>query len=1315
MKRNVLTLLAAAMVFSSPFLALADDAATAAGWSEAILAARPKVQAQLAGRPVPVTTDIRRGSMPAVKLEYDLTGAKELVLVVQSDPDYKAGQAVWGEPELVAADGGIVKLIDLKPVESKTGWGTLQINKNVRGGPLKIANAPIAYGFLAHADSLVRFKLDKPYKTFRTKAGIDDVAGKGGNVRFVISSYDPKTVIDPAILTEINGKYPGLATLTVKELGSTLDAAALRAEASQYLANPPAVAAKPAAAKPAAAKPVAVKSNPLQQQLPLVNPAALRRALDDLAAAAPDRYPDVADLRKQIEAIPADLNALASQAGKGDEAAVKQANGILELKRRILLANPLLDFDKAMAIKRGLGKLGLPANYNSNSSIGPLGYDNEIIEVSLHGKAPVRTIFKPDQGRFAGDLSLHFNGDRFLFSTANDKRQWQVFELKTDGTGLRQATPDLEDGLGNYDACYLPNGDIIYTCTAVMTGVPCVFGGSHVANLFRLSADGKVRQLCFDQEHNWTPRLMPNGTVLYQRWEYTDTPHSNTRLLFTMNPDGTNQREFYGSNSYWPSAFFYATPIPGKPTQVVGISTGHHGPARTGELIILDVAKGRREGSGVVQKIPGFGQKYEAKIYDHMDNVWPNFLHPCPLSDKYFLVACKPSPQHNWGMYLVDIFDNLQLIQEIDGYAVLEPTALMKRPMPAVIPDKVDLKRKDAIVYLQDIYEGPGLQGIPRGTVKALRVFSYTFSYHGVGGLYGVVGQDGPWDLKRVLGTVPVYPDGSAKFRVPANTPIAVQPLDEHGQAMALMRSWMTAMPGEVLSCIGCHETENMVPPSRTSQAFKEEPSDIKPWRPMVSGFSFDREVQPVLDKYCVSCHNDEGASPDLRGGIPLKEWRSVFSGNGGKRAAGRFTTSYSNLFPFVRNNGIEGDYHLLSPMEFHFSTSELGKMLRKGHHGVKLDADAFDRLVVWDDMNRPYHGSWSSIVGTGVIVREDKRAELRKRYANVDENHEAQPAAPNGKIEPVIPEPEKPIINPEIKLADWPFDANKAKALQGDKSEMSLDLGNGMTLALVRIPAGEFVMGSAAGHRDEQPISEVKIKKAFWMGRFEITNAQYRAFDPTHDSRVADALSYQFGQRPFSLNEDKQPVCRISWREAMNYCQWLAKKTGKKVTLPTEAQWEWACRAGSADAYSFGQNNTDYAPYANLGDTSLSKFVLETAFAGYHGVSVHKNPPKSDDYIPKDEKHDDGNQLSAPVGSYKPNAWGLHDMHGDVAEWTRSLYQPYPYKDDARNDIKESGERVVRGGSWWVRPFQCTSSWRIPYQDYQPVMDVGFRIIVEE
>ncbi|MBN8457041.1 MAG: SUMF1/EgtB/PvdO family nonheme iron enzyme [Verrucomicrobia bacterium] len=1054
--------------------------------------------------------------------------------------------------------------------------------------------------------------------------------------------------------------------------------------------------------------------NPVDQstanQIALINPDGLKRALDDIAASAPGRFPDPDGLRRRIAAIP-DPKALAQRLQQGDPAAIEEARAVLALQREILLANPLLDFDRIIA--RKTDKPGLPANFHSNSSIPKTGFQNSIISFSLHGKGPDTTVFTPESTRFAGDFCLHFDATRLMFSMPND-HAWQVHEVKLDGSGLRQVSPDIREGVDNYDACYLPNGEVLFTSTLPMVSVPCVAGNAHVANLVRMSADGKIRQLCFDQEHNWCPRVLADGTILYQRWEYTDTPHSNTRLLMTMNPDGTNQRSFYGSNSYWPSAFFYATPVPGSATQVVGVSSGHHGDARLGELYLLDAALGRTEDTGVVRQFPSKPTTPSGKgrIYDHMRGVWPRFLHPQPLSGKYVITACQPSPKHGWGIYLADAFDNLLPLKELPGLCVLEPIPVIARPVPPVIPDKVNLAKKDATVYLQDIYEGPGLKGIPRGTVKALRVFSYTFSYHNVGGLYGVLGLDGPWDIHRPLGTVPVHPDGSAKFKVPANTPVSLQPLDENGQALAQMRSWMTAMPGEVLSCVGCHENHDSAPSSRGSIAFAAPAADLKPWRAKPAGFGFDREVQPVLDRHCSACHDGTKAQPDLRGGIAATDWSSKISGNGGANA-GHFSTSYINLFPYTRSNGIEGDYHLLSPMEFHFSTTELGQLLRKGHHGVNLDADAMDRLATWVDLNRPYHGSWSSVKWGNAKQLESDRSKMRETYANVCENHEDLPPEPS-PVEPILPAPLPPISNPKIAPAGWPFAATKARELQGTDAESVLEAG-GVRIPLVRIPAGEFAMGSATGHRDEQPVSLARITQPFRMAKFEITNGQFRHYDPDHDSRVADALNYQFGQRPWSLNGDDQPVCRASFREAMAFCEWLSRQSGKKVTLPTEAQWEWAARAGSPGDFPFGDLSADYSTQANMADLSITRFAACTADQTYHAIRIVPDPNKFDLPLLYDPAHNDGHHLSTKPGSYLPNPFGLHDMHGNVAEWTRSHYLPYPYADDARNDPSAPGERVVRGGSWWNRPAQCTSSHRAVFQDYHPVMWVGFRVIVED
>jgi hypothetical protein len=237
-----------------------------------------------------------------------------------------------------------------------------------------------------------------------------------------------------------------------------------------------------------------------------------------------------------------------------------------------------------------------------------------------------------------------------------------------------------------------------------------------------------------------------------------------------MNPNGTQQAELYGSNSYWPNSLYYARPVPGHPSKIVAIVSGHHGAARMGELVLLDPAQGRHETDGVVQRIPRKGQPVLPMIEDKLtEHSWPKFLHPWPLSEKYFLVACKPEPDALWGIYLVDIFDNRVLLREEPGDALLEPLPFRASALPPTIPDKADPAQTEAVVYLQDIYSGPGLAGVPRGTVKRLRVYEFHFAYPNTGGHLNI-GIDGPWDARRILGTVAVNEDGSASFHVPAES-----------------------------------------------------------------------------------------------------------------------------------------------------------------------------------------------------------------------------------------------------------------------------------------------------------------------------------------------------------------------------------------------------------------------------------------------------------------------------------------------------------------------------------------------------------------
>ena len=687
----------------------------------------------------------------------------------------------------------------------------------------------------------------------------------------------------------------------------------------------------------------------------------------------------------------------------------------------------------------------------------------------------------------------------------------------------------------------------------------------------------------------------------------------------------------------------------------------------------------------------------------------------------FFLVSCKPTPQSLWGIYLVDTFDNMVLIREEPGYALLEPVPFRSTPKPPVIADKVDLASKDAVVNIVDIYAGEGLKGIPRGTVKSLRIFTYHFAYQGMGGLLGVIGMDGPWDIKRVLGTVPVSADGSVTFRVPANTPISIQPLDKHGQALQLMRSWMTAMPGERVSCVGCHERRGEAPMDRAVLAGMTPPETIKPWYGPTRGFSYGREVQPVIDKYCVGCHDgskrDDGRQiPDLRGTVKITDWKSITPGNGGGRG-GKFSVGYAQLHRFVRRPGIESDYHMLEPMEFHAETTQLVQMLRKGHHGVQLDEEAWDRLITWIDLNCPYHGTWGEELAKPGRQRE-RRRELLLAYAGIHDDPEAVldlPGFAGGDTTPIVPQTREPIAQPAVACAGWPFDAAEAQRRQsqaGPAISQQVDLGDGLMLHLVRIPAGEFVMGSATGVVDERPQVTVRIDRPFWIGSCEVTNEQFARFDPTHDSRVETKNTYQFGIHGYPANQATQPVVRCSWQEALAFCRWLSAQTGRPFSLPTEAQWEYAARAGTATPFFFGALDSDFSRFANLADAKLSEFASNP----YTVDQPLQNPTKYDDWIPKDSRFNDGSLIQVQPGGYQANAWGLFDVHGNVAEWTRSTYRSYPHDvADGRDDPATVGRKVVRGGSWRDRPLRATSSFRLSYQPYQRVYNVGFRVACED
>lgn len=1037
---------------------------------------------------------------------------------------------------------------------------------------------------------------------------------------------------------------------------------------------------------------------------------SLKLAIEDLMTTFGSKYPSGKSYLERLEA------------------AAEDSDEFTALKKEALLANPLLDFEKLLMVRNKSGRR-FANNWETRTSVrGP--FDNELITVNLRDGA-TESVYKPGEGKFIGDICLYFDGSKVLFTSQADPEQlspvtnmpsakyYTVYEMPIDPksgakTGnIRMVAPDMGQDIDNYYACYLPNDRIIFASTAAYEGVPCVGGRASVANLFLMDSNGaNVRRLTFDQDASWHPSLQANGRVMYVRWEYTDSAHYFSRVMMTMNPDGTDQKAYYGSNSYWPNSMFFPRQIPGpgNSSKFIASITGHHSNPKGGAACIFDVSKGRHEADGAIQLLMGRGKEVEPLVIDNLCNSYsPKFYHTFPLSEKYFLTCANNS------VYLIDTFDNMQVIKQADeGGTYWEPIPLRATERPPVIPDRVDLNSKETFVLINDIYLGPGLSGVPRGTVKDLRVYRYEFGPRGVGGHYSM-GMEAGWDSKQIMGTVPVEEDGSVNFTVPANTPFAMQPLDENGEALQLMRSWTVGMPGERLSCVGCHESQNMTPAATRAKAMLREPSKIKPFYGPMRGFSFEREVQPTLDKYCVGCHDgtkdltEDGS--DKQGRYKVVANRIAGTGdNTGKTFTevgipdlSNSVSAHRSLHPYVRRNGPEGDYHLLTPLEFHADTSELVQMLQKGHHNVKLDAEAWDHINTWIDLNAPYNGTWNEPYGSRASVSNvlARRMELRALYANDTYNPETV-VNPYQKSETFIM-PDKP----KVKLVERkPADVKEQK-----QTTVKLDLGDGISMDLVSIPAGTFYMGSNDETPVEQPVSKVKISDPFYMGSTEVTLEQFRQFDKDYLNGAYDMHYKDQVKRGYYMNYMPLPVIRVNWEQAMAFCDWLSKKTGKKVSLPTEAQWEWACRAGTDTPLSYGDVNSVFSEYANMADITVQLMAV----SGVNPMPI-KNPNSTIDFELKDPRSDDNAIFLAAVGSYLPNQWGLYDMHGNAAEWTRSDYKPYPYKDsDGRNKGDNTTKKVVRGGSWKDRPFRCTSSYRLGFPAWQRVYNTGFRVVIEE
>ncbi len=594
----------------------------------------------------------------------------------------------------------------------------------------------------------------------------------------------------------------------------------------------------------------------------------------------------------------------------------------------------------------------------------------------------VRTLIEDDKSVIR-DPDVSFDGKRVLFSWKRSDREddYHLYEMDVATNDVRQLT----DGLGHadYESIYLPNDDILFNSTRCVQIVDCWW--TEVSNLYTCDQDGKyLRRLSFDQVHTNYPQLLNDGRVVYTRWDYNDRGQLYPQPLFQMNIDGTAQTEYYGNNSWFPTTVAHARSIPGS-DKVIAIATGHHS-IQTGAIILLDIDHGRQEATGATLVAPRVDDKKDRR-YNRVDAYTGHdghFCYPYALNEREYIASYSATQtgrdsMNGFDLYYVREDGARELLVRDPKLSSHQPVPLAPRPRPRTEPSTVDYSKKTGTYYVQDVYHGPGLQGIERGVVKKLRVVGLEFRAAGVGsnGNGGPAGgalvstpvsiRNGTWDVKVILGETPVHEDGSAHFEVPARTPLYFQMIDADGHVVQSMRSWSTLQPGEQFSCLGCHEDKNATGATayRSTTAMQSPAKKLDPFHGPPRGFSFPKEIQPILDRHCIECHDDRTKTGPTGTVAADKKAFSLLSTADKPRDGRLYSDAYVNLTrngspnPMVNWLNVQSIPPMLPPYFAGSAKSELMTLLREEHYEVSLSREELEKIACWIDLLVPYCGDY--------------------------------------------------------------------------------------------------------------------------------------------------------------------------------------------------------------------------------------------------------------------------------------------------------------------------------------------------------------------
>ncbi|MFA5190793.1 MAG: hypothetical protein WC740_08705 [Verrucomicrobiia bacterium] len=516
----------------------------------------------------------------------------------------------------------------------------------------------------------------------------------------------------------------------------------------------------------------------------------------------------------------------------------------------------------------------------------------------------VTTVFEDMKGGVR-DPQLSYDGKKILFAyRKGGTHPFHLCEINVDGSGMRQLTDGTDDDI---EPTYCPDGSIVF-CSSRCRRMPST-----------------------NNDHDNTPWMLPDGRLIYMRWEYVDRSQVHFHHLWTTNPDGTGQTVFYG-NMAGGIAMLDAKPIPGTVKIVASFSPGHGRPEHLGPITVVDPRFGPDDPRGA---------RTVSKTGDWKD--------PYAFSEDCFLVA---NPK---GLFVMDGDGNVEMIHQLPEseraqFQCHEPRPVQSREREPIIPSRVDLSAPTGRLFLEDVYHGRNMAGVERGTVKKLLVLQQLPKPVNFSGGMEPLTIGGSFTLAEVVSEAPVEADGSAFLEVPAMRSLFVVALDKNDMAVKRMHSFVTVQPGETVGCVGCHENrQSAALPVRASLlAMKRPPSPVQPIRDVPSVIDFPRDIQPILDRHCVQCHNTDRreAKVDLTGDKTAMYCISYW------------TITMRGLISDARNEPFANR----APYSYGSAASRLLKLADGSHHGAKLSDLERKTLRLWIETSATYPGTYASL-----------------------------------------------------------------------------------------------------------------------------------------------------------------------------------------------------------------------------------------------------------------------------------------------------------------------------------------------------------------